>query len=52
VVKRLTAWQATALPESFIVIPVGVVMTLPAILASMVHVYPVFWGQAGELRYE
>jgi cytochrome d ubiquinol oxidase subunit II len=52
VVDRLTAWQAAAAPESLKFILVGVVITLPAIVAYTVYVYRVFWGEAGELRYE
>ncbi|GAB4349847.1 MAG: cytochrome d ubiquinol oxidase subunit II [Immundisolibacter sp.] len=52
VVDRLTAWEAAAAPESLLFILVGVVITLPAIVAYTAYVYRVFWGEAGELRYE
>jgi cytochrome d ubiquinol oxidase subunit II len=52
VVDQLTAWQAAAAPASLKFILVGVVVTLPAILAYTIYVYRVFWGEIGELRYE
>jgi cytochrome d ubiquinol oxidase subunit II len=52
VVDRLTAWQAAAAPASLKFILVGVVITLPAIVAYTIYVYRVFWGEAGDLRYD
>ncbi|MFZ5492857.1 MAG: cytochrome d ubiquinol oxidase subunit II [Pseudomonadota bacterium] len=52
VVDRLTAWQAAAAPESLKFILVGVLITLPAIVAYSVYVYRVFWGESDALSYE
>lgn len=52
VVDRLTAWQAAAAPESLKFILVGVLITLPAIIAYSVYVYRVFWGESDALSYE
>lgn len=52
VVDRLTAWEAAAAPESLLFILVGVVVTLPAIVAYTVYVYRVFWGEAADLSYD
>lgn len=52
VVDRITYTQAASAPASLRFILVGVAITLPVIIAYTVYAYRVFWGKAGELRYE
>ena len=52
VVDRLTLWQAAAAPESLMVILIGALIVLPLIAAYSAYSYWVFWGKAGELRYD
>ena len=52
VVDRITIHQAAAAPGSLLIILVGVIITLPAILAYSAFTYRVFWGRATTLRYE
>ncbi|MEZ5443117.1 MAG: cytochrome d ubiquinol oxidase subunit II [Lysobacterales bacterium] len=52
VVDRITIHQAAAAPGSLLIILVGVIITLPAILAYSAFTYRVFWGRATALRYE
>ncbi|HZP88264.1 MAG TPA: cytochrome d ubiquinol oxidase subunit II [Burkholderiales bacterium] len=52
VVDRLTLWQAAAAPESLMVILIGALAVLPLIIAYTAYSYWVFWGKAGELRYD
>lgn len=52
VVDRLTVWQAAAAPESLMVILIGALAVLPLIAAYTAYSYWVFWGKAGELRYD
>lgn len=52
VVDRLTVWQAAAAPESLMIILIGALAVLPLIAAYTAYSYWVFWGKAGELRYD
>ncbi|MGY8525653.1 cytochrome d ubiquinol oxidase subunit II [Paracidovorax citrulli] len=52
VVDRIDIWQAASSPESLAVILIGAAVVLPTILGYTVFAYRVFWGKAGELRYD
>lgn len=52
VVDRIDIWQAASAPESLAVILIGAAVVLPTILGYTVFAYRVFWGKAGELRYD
>jgi cytochrome d ubiquinol oxidase subunit II len=51
VINKLTLWQAASSPEALKVILLGVVITVPAIIAYTVFSYHVFRGKATELHY-
>jgi cytochrome bd ubiquinol oxidase subunit II len=51
VIDRLTIWQAASSPAALKVILVGVVITVPVIIAYTIYSYRVFRGKVGELRY-
>lgn len=52
VIGRMTIWEASASVKSLQFTLVGVVITLPAILAYTVYVYRIFRGKATALSYE
>jgi cytochrome d ubiquinol oxidase subunit II len=51
VVDRITIWQASAAPESLLVILIGALVVLPAIIGYTIFAYRVFWGKATDLHY-
>ena len=51
VIDRLTIWQASSSPAALKVILVGVVISVPAIVAYTIFSYRVFRGKATELKY-
>jgi cytochrome bd ubiquinol oxidase subunit II len=51
VMDRITLWQASSAAGSLKVILVGVVITVPMIVAYTVFAYRVFWGKAQVLSY-
>jgi len=52
VMDRMTYIEAAAAPGSLKFMLVGVVITLPVILAYTAYAYKVFWGRSEELSYD
>lgn len=52
VLDKLTIWEAASATESLKFVLVGVVITLPTIIAYTLFVYRVFAGKAEKLTYE
>ncbi len=52
IIGQVTIWEAAASVDSLLFTLVGVVITLPAIIAYTIYVYRIFHGRATALSYE
>ena len=52
IIGQMTIWDASASVGSLLFTLVGVVLTLPMIIAYTIFVYKIFHGKATELRYD
>lgn len=52
VIGKLTIWQAASATESLLFVLIGIVISVPAIIAYTIFVYKVFSGKTIELKYE
>ena len=52
VIGKLTIWQAASATESLLFVLIGILISVPAIIAYTIFVYKVFSGKTIELKYE
>lgn len=49
--QQMTIFQASAAPESLLIIFIGAMIVLPCIIGYTIFAYRVFWGKVTDLKY-